>query len=144
MNAQVPDLIRNLTDNGRDQRGRFASVPGNIGRPFGAKGRQGREMFQKLKDLAPKAFEKLCEALDRGDRFAIEFILNRVLPQSRLVEFEGTTVDDVKAALQNADISAAEANEMSATLAKLSEIGELNDLRARLTELENLLLQQAR
>jgi hypothetical protein len=46
--------------------------------------------------------------------------------------------------LQNGDISTGEAKEMSATLAKLNDISELNDLRARLTELENLLLQQAR
>jgi hypothetical protein len=144
MNAQAADNIRNLTESGKDQRGRFASVPGNIGRPFGARGKASREMLNNLKALGPKAFEKLCEALDRGDRWGVEFVLSRVLPQSRTIEFEGTTVDDVKAALQNGDINTAEAKEMSATLAKLSEIGDLNDLRARLAELETLLQQQAR
>jgi hypothetical protein len=33
---------------------------------------------------------------------------------------------------------------MSATLEKLNDIGELNDLRERFTELEKLFLQQSR
>ena len=144
MNGQPADNIRILSESGRDQRGRFASVPANIGRPLGAKGQYSREMLRKVKELAPTAFQKLCDALDRGERWGVEFVLNRVLPQSRTIELEGSTVDDVKAALQNGDISTAEAKEMSATLAKLSEISELNDLRGRLAELEKLLLQQAR
>lgn len=142
MSAQAADNIRSLTD--RDQRGRFASVPGNVGRPYGAKGKQSREHYQKLKELIPRAFEALEIALTRGDRHAYEFILNRTLPQSRLVEFEGTTAADVSAAMEQGQISTAEAKDMSATLAKLSEISELNELRQRLAELEKLLHQQAR
>jgi hypothetical protein len=144
MSAQPADNVRILSESGRDPRGRFASTPANIGRPLGAKGQYSRDMLRKVKELAPTAFIKLCEALDRGERWGVEFVLNRILPLSRTIEFEGTTVDDVKAALQHGDISTAEAKEMSATLAKLSEIGELNDLRARLAELETILLQQAR
>jgi hypothetical protein len=143
MNEPPADNIRNFTDNGRDQRGRFASVPGNIGRPLGAKGRQGRENFQKLKNLTEKAFEQLCAALNRGDRWSVEFILNRVMPQSRLIQFEGLEVSDVKAALQNGDISSSEAKEISATLAKLDEITDLKTLRLRMEELEKLLIAQA-
>jgi hypothetical protein len=139
----MAENIRNLSDMGKDQRGRFASGPNNIGRPLGAKGKANREMLQNLKALGPKAFEKLCEALDRGERWGVEYILNRVLPLSRTIELEGTTVDDVKAALKNGDISTGEAKEMSATLAKLNEISDLDDLRERLSELEKLLQQQA-
>jgi hypothetical protein len=144
MSAQPADNVRILSESGRDPRGRFASVPANIGRPLGAKGQHNREMLRKVKELAPTALQKLSDALDRGERFAVEFVLNRVLPQSRTIDLEGATVDDVKAALQNGDISTVEAKEMSATLAKLNEISELSDLRARLEELEKLLLQQAR
>lgn len=142
MNPQSADNARILSESGRDPRGRFASVSTNIGRPLGAKGQYSREMLRKVKELAPTAFLKLCEALDRGERWGVEFVLNRVLPQSRTIELEGTTVEDVKAALQDGDINITEAKEMSVTLAKLNEISELNDLRGRITELEKLLLQQ--
>ena len=118
-------------------------IPANIGRPLGAKGQYSREMLRKVKDLAPTAFQKLCDALDRGGRWGVEFVLNRILPQSRTIELEGTSVDDVKAALQSGDISTAEAKELSVTLEKLNDIGELSDLRARLAKFEKLLLQQA-
>lgn len=137
------DNIRSLSDMGKDQRGRFASNANNIGRPLGAKGKRNREMLVKLKDLAPKAFEKLIEALDRGDRYAVEYVLNRILPLSRTIEFEGVGVDDVKAALRDGDISTGEAKEISATLAKLDEISDLKTLRAKMEELEKLLIAQA-
>jgi hypothetical protein len=144
MSAQpVAVISRCLSDSGRDPRGRFVSGPTNIGRPLGAKGQHNREMLRRVKELAPIAFQKLSDALDRGERFAVEFVLNRVLPQSRTIELEGTTVDDVKAAMQNGDISTAEAKELSATLEKLNDIGELNDLRERLAGLEKLLLKKS-
>ncbi|TFV35671.1 hypothetical protein E4K66_25470 [Bradyrhizobium frederickii] len=83
------DSYHSLSAEGRDPRGRFAK--GSSGRPFGAKGKQNREFLSKVKELAPKAFEKLCTALDSGERWSVEFVLNRVLPQSRTVEFEGAT-----------------------------------------------------
>lgn len=136
------DAPRNLSSDGQtyhDPGGRFAL--GNPGRPFGAKGKHNREMLRQVKELAPKAFQKLCSALDNGERWSVEYILDRVLPQSRTVEFEGATAADVKAALQNGDISTAEAKEMSGTLAKLAEISEITEMRNRLSELEKLLQQ---
>jgi hypothetical protein len=102
MNAQPTVDIRILSGNGRDPRGRFASTPANVGRPLGAKGQHNREMLRKVKELAPIAFLKLCEALNKGERYAVEYVLDRVLPQSRTIELEGSTVDDVKSALQTA------------------------------------------
>jgi hypothetical protein len=75
MNAQPADNICILSESGRDPHGRFASTPANIGRPLGAKGQYSRDMLRKVKDLAPTAFQKLCEALDRGERWGVEFVL---------------------------------------------------------------------
>lgn len=138
-----PDNVRSISDMGKDQRGRFTSSPNNIGRPKGAVNRVTRELLATVKDLGPIAILKLTEAVTNGDKWALEYVLNRILPQSRTIEFENIDADNVKQALCDGTITTGEAKELSATLAKLSEITDLKTLRLRMEELEKLLIAQS-
>lgn len=125
---QVPAIPRNND-------GRFAK--GSPGRIKGAKGKKSREALEAVKSFGPDALQKLWEAVHAGERWAIEFVLDKILPTSRTVEFDDVTPDDVTEALRNGDISASEAKDIATALAKLAEIGELAELKSRLSALED-------
>lgn len=121
----------------RVEAGRFAK--GGAGRPKGAKSKVNREALETIKSYGPLAMQKLYEAINVGERWAIEFVLTKILPVGRTVEFEDLTPDDITAALRAGDITLAEAKDASAALAKLAEVGELADIKDKLAELEQAL-----
>lgn len=118
----------------RENNGRFAV--GGPGRPKGAKGKKSREALEAVKSFGPEALQKLWEAVTAGERWAVEFVLEKLLPTSRTIEFEDVTPNDVTEALRNGDISASEAKDISTALAKLAEIGEFAKMQERLAALE--------
>ncbi len=67
--------------NGRDRRGRFAA--GNQGGPGNPNGRRSAEFRQRLFDIAEEHFDaivkKLVDLALAGDRWAIEYLLDRLL-----------------------------------------------------------------
>lgn len=124
----------NLTDNkreitGRDTSGRFAV--GNPGRPYGAKGKTSREALEQIKWMKNGAIQKLWEAVNSGERWAIEFVLSKVLPTSRTIEFEGLAPEDIRAALIAGDISPDEAKAISTVAKNTNETEFLAQMRAR-------------
>lgn len=124
-----------LTLVGRTASGRFGA--GNPGRPKGAKGRHSRMMLERVKAMGDDAMTALFEAVKRREKWAVEFVLLRILPNNaRSIEFEGMTPDDVSEALKNGDITPAEAKEIATALAKLMEISDVAELKAKLAELE--------
>lgn len=133
------DFVRILSDSGRDPHGRFASSPGNRGRPLGAVAKASRNLLAQVKALGPQAIEKLSAAVEAGERWAIEVTLSHCLPRNRAIEFEGTTPEDVAEALRAGDISAAEAKDISTALVKLGELGELAEMRERIAALERMI-----
>ena len=142
MTAQAPDNLRNLRISGKDQRGRFAV--GNAGKPRGAVSHVTRELSAKIRELGPTAIEKLIVAVNNSEKWALEFVLNRLIPAGRIIQLHNAEPEDISEALKSGDISSSEAAELSTTLAKLNEIGELNDYRSSLAEIEKLLQQQTR
>lgn len=118
--------------------GKFA--PGSGGRPKGAKAKVSRELLAQVKALGPDAIAKLQEALGKGERWAVEIVLAHVLPKDgRTIEFEDATPDDVREALRNGDITASEAKDVAAALARLADVDAIEELRSRLDELERML-----
>ncbi len=130
----MSDNIAKLPVLPRNNDGRFAK--GGPGRPVGAKGKKSREALESVKSFGPDALQKLWEAVQAGDRWAVEFVLDKILPTSRTVEFEDVTPDDVTEALRAGDITAAEARDVATALAKLAEIGELAEMKERIASLE--------
>ncbi len=124
----------NDTDNkreitARDQYGRF--ITGNSGRPYGAKGKASREALEQIKMMKAGALQKLWEAVIAGERWAIELVLSKVLPNSRTIEFEGLTPQDIKEAVICGDISPDEAKALSSITKNISEMEFLEQIRAR-------------
>jgi hypothetical protein len=143
MSAHPADNIRILTESGKDRRGRFASVPGNIGRPRGARNKAPVELMKIVRAMGPRAVEKLAGALDNDERWAIELIIKYCLPPSRTLEMEGAEPEDIKQAFMDGDLSADETKSIATAMEKLKGIQDLDDLRERLAQLETLLQQQA-
>ncbi|AZO24785.1 hypothetical protein EJ070_31710 [Mesorhizobium sp. M1E.F.Ca.ET.045.02.1.1] len=131
------EKIHFLSD--RDQRGRFA-IGRSKGRPVGAKGRVNRELLQQVKALGPDAINKLKDALDKGQQWAIELVLKHVLPKDgRTLEFEDATPDDLREAFRNGDISMSEFKLAADAIGKLADVDTIEELQARLAELERLI-----
>jgi hypothetical protein len=105
------------------------------GRPVGAKAKASRELLKQVKALGPRAVEKLSEAIEANERWAVELAFKYSLPASRTVEFEGMEAEDVTAALEAGDLSPSEAKDIATTIAKLAEVGELPAIKERLEEL---------
>lgn len=129
------DNQRKITE--RDAFGRFAE--GNSGRPLGAKGKASREVLENIKSMKGDALKKLWEALSRGERWAVEYVLSRVLPEQRTIEFEGVTPDDIRTALKAGDISPDEAKALANVAKNLGEMEMLEMIHSRVKELEEAL-----
>lgn len=136
----------NQTDNkreitGRDNLGRFAE--GNTGRPLGAKGKTSREALDRVKSMKEGAIQGLWNSVIRGERWAIEYVLSKVLPISRTIEFEGLTSEDIRTAVKMGDISPDEAKSLSNVAKNLGEMDTLEAIHARVKELEDAINDSA-
>jgi len=141
--SNVSSLPMLADNNGRDRIGRFAPGPGNIGRPHGAKAKHARELTKVVQAMGPRAVEKLSTALDKEERWAVELVLKYCLPAARTIEMEGVEPEDIRQAFVSGDMTAEEVKSISAAMEK-KNVQDLDDLRARLADLENLLQQSTR
>jgi hypothetical protein len=124
----------------RGENGRWLRGPG---RPVGAKNKQSSELMKAVRAMGPRAVEKLAAALDGNEQWAVLLILKYCLPPSRTIEMEGAEPEDIKQAFISGDLSADETKSIATAMEKLKNVQDLDDLRARLSELENLLQQKA-
>lgn len=86
--------------------------------------------------MLPTALKRLYEAVDRGERYAVELVVSKVLPATRTVELEALTPLDVESALAHGDISPDEGKAFSAALKNLREVENIETIEARVSELE--------
>lgn len=114
-------------------------MPGNPGRPLGAKGRTKRSITTALHERTNIALAALDALIAAGSEKAILFILERNIPKNRTVELHGATPKDIEAALTQGDISPDEAAKISSTLASLKSLESIGDLNERLAKIESLL-----
>lgn len=122
-----------MTYNDRDSKGRFEKGKA-LGRPHGVKNKA--PSLAQLRAMEQSALAKLWEAVNAREKWAVMYVLDRLLPQQRTVEFEGLDIPDLKAALTSGDISIEEGKSLSVTLKNIEELDSLNDVRERLAELE--------
>jgi len=71
------------------------------GRPVGAKGK-ARGALEKIRSFGPEALEALHDAIIAKERWAVEFVLTRIVgTNSRAIEFEDLTTEDVREAFKS-------------------------------------------
>ena len=129
-----------FTDNkreftGRDDSGRFAT--GNQGRPLGAKGKVSKEALEAIKGMRNMAIQKLSDALSSGERWAVELVLEKVLPTSGLSEVNSCDAEAIKAALIAGDICPSEAVSLCGAANAISLLERNEFFRKRFLVLRN-------
>lgn len=121
---------------GRDTKGRFSY--GNAGRPLGVKNKTSRAVLERVRAMEDGAIEKLWASVGLGEQWAITFVLSKLLPATRVVEFEGFTWNDLRDALTHGDISPEEGRTLTTVLKNICEIESFEDVKERLEELESM------
>jgi hypothetical protein len=128
---------RAKTDEGRDALGRFAA--GNPGKPRGATHRINRDALQGIGDLVPSALTVLRDQLSAGNFRAAAFVLQRYLPDARVIEM---SMDSDALADAAADgLTPAEMSKLVASLKALRETEDLASIRSAMDDLEALVLK---
>ena len=134
------------TDDGRDQKGRFA--PGNPGRPKGARHRVTRHVEALMEGDSERVTQAVIEAAAGGDMQAARLVLDRIAPPRReptvavdLPEMNGAAdlpeaVNAILAAVAAGDLSPAEASRLSGVLADTARALEAHEIETRVADLE--------
>lgn len=137
----LPNLavIHGKSTGAKDERGRFVSGPANTGRPVGARNRQSAELMKIVRAMGNRAAANLSDALDAKEQWATTLVLRYCLPSSRTQEMHGADPEDIKEAFVAGDISADEMKAIATAIEKLKSVADIDDLRNRLGELEQLL-----
>lgn len=133
----MTDNIARLPAIPRDNSGRFAK--GGPGRLVGAKGKRTREALETIKSFGPEAMQQLWKQVQAGEQWAVLFVLNKILPTSRTIEFEGLDADDIRTGIQDGEISPLEGRQLTETLVKLAEISDIAEMKAKIEELSRLI-----
>lgn len=121
----------------RDKQGRF--LKGSPGRPVGAKNHTPRAVLNQIHAMDSVALQMLWQAVNAREKWAIEYVLSRILPANRTVEFEGLAAEDIVVALTAGDISPDEGKSLAGTLRNLRELENMDEIVNRLDSLELLL-----
>ncbi|MET4307711.1 hypothetical protein [Bradyrhizobium sp. RT4b] len=129
-------------NNGRDGKGRWAKGPGNIGRPVGAKSRHQRDFSALIVAMIPRAAQKLSDALDNSEPWAVQAIIKLALPSGLTIAMHGVEPADVESALASGDISSEQAKAMIANKKDGKAINELDEHRAMMSEILEKLPRQ--
>lgn len=118
----------------RSSDGKFRA--GSPGRPRGSKNRISNEALAAVRSLKDEAFLRLQEKLTAGDWNAIVFVMERILPRGRTIELPDASPSEIKAAMIEGQITTAEARDIATALEKLSNVEDLEAIKAKLAELE--------
>lgn len=88
--------------------------------------------------MGNRAVANLSDALDAKEQWATTLVLRYVLPNARTQEMHGADPEDIQAAFIDGDISADEMKAIATAIEKLKSVADIDDLRNRLSELEQL------
>lgn len=119
--------------------------PGGPGRPAGKLNRATLAAQESMQGLVPAATSMLAALISQGNFAAVKFVLERFTPSERTIEL--TSAADPNAVIEMAaagELTPAEANRLAQAWKTTSDAVELRDLKARLDEMENLILQLKR
>ena len=124
----------------RHANGRFKPGHG-IGRPKGARSQFNKAVLDQLGGLTTKAMATLERKLDEGDLKAATFVLARFLPSERVVDVPAGP-DSIADALSEGQLTPTESNRLALAVKSLKEAVGIDEMRARLDEIEALLVAQ--
>lgn len=100
-------------------------------------------MLASIKEMGPDAVNKLRDALKDKDSAshwkALELILRYCLPPARTVELDNAEPATVMQAFIEGELTADETKAIATAMEKLKNVTDINEMRARLTELETML-----
>lgn len=122
----------------RDAAGHFRK--GGPGRPKGSRNKLSRAALEAVQELAPAAIEQLQLSLRRCDGWAIRYVLDRVLPEGRAINLDGTTnpIELIEAATSG-EISSAEFARLAQGMKSALDSSELRELKHQVEQLELLI-----
>lgn len=135
-----PDIPR-FSEPQRDDSGRF--LPGQGGRKPGSRNKIPRETMLQLQQMRGIAVDKLRSLIDAGDIRAITYVLNRVVGKSRAIEMDDTRPATIAEMLASGEIAPDEAASIASAIKSLREIEDIEQLRAKLIELEAIVTDGA-
>ncbi|KQV73025.1 hypothetical protein ASC90_06320 [Rhizobium sp. Root1220] len=118
----------------RDETGKF--LRGFGGRPKGSKNRIAHETMKQIQDMRSDAIHQLWQLIMAGDFKAISYCLDRILPKERALELDDMRPATIGRMLEDGEIVPSEAKDLAATIKSLREIEDIEQLRAKLIELE--------
>ncbi|HEY2709806.1 MAG TPA: hypothetical protein VGI95_17280 [Caulobacteraceae bacterium] len=148
--AEDDEHRNNGSDTGRDARGRFATGPGNSGKPAGARNRASVAIEQIMDGAAERITRKAVALAARGDVGCIRLIIDRLAPPRRdrpvsialpPVETAGDHPAAMAALLKavgDGQLAPAEAESIARLLGEHRAAIETADLESRISALERL------
>jgi hypothetical protein len=127
----------------RDAMGRL--LPGHgMGRPKGSKSRHNATVLAALGDLSGQAVQVLRDKLAEGDSKVAMFILARFTPSERIADVAGASPEDILAAIAEGAVTPGEANRLANAIKTAKDAAGVDEMRARLDEIEALLVARGR
>lgn len=138
----MSDDNRSITAPYNDKRsGKF--VPGNPGRPKGAKTKFSAETLQEIVNLKDDAVQVVKNRLAANDGDAARWVLERIIGKNaRMVELSGVTPDAVGNDLMEGALTVDEAKDLALALSRLASVSKVEELERKLNELTALLQGQ--
>jgi len=77
-----------------------------------------------------------------GETDAIKLLFSMVLPKDQPLEFNKLSPDELVAEIQAGNVTPAEGKALASTLAKLKEIESIDEMRAKIEQLESALSER--
>ncbi|GMN12430.1 hypothetical protein [Altererythrobacter sp. MTPC7] len=139
--TQSTELERTKSEPWRKPDGTFG--PGNPGKPKGARHRFNKAVLDRLGGLTDKAMATLERKLDEGELKAATFVLARFLPSERVVDVAAEP-HEIADAIGEGELTVQESNRLAQAVKTLKEAAGVDEMRARLDEIEALLTAQGR
>lgn len=124
----------------RDGLGRF--VKGTAGKQPGMRARLSKRAFRQISDNLDLIVAALLAKAMSGDTDAARILLAQVLPKDQPIELDELSADAVANALMNGEITPNEGKTLSATLEKLRNVQDIDELRVKIDELEKHLIKR--
>lgn len=124
----------------RDGLGRF--VKGTAGKQPGMRARLSKRAFRQISDNLDLIVAALLAKAMSGDTDAARILLAQVLPKDQPIELHELSADAVANALMNGEITPNEGKTLSATLEKLRNVQDIDELRVKIDELEKHLIKR--
>lgn len=138
--ANATETNREITEPWRKPNGQFGL--NNPGKPKGAVHRINRETLNAVGEMRGEALAVLKQELANGNLRAACYVLDRFLPSERAVPLDSVHPESVVAALAAGDASPVEAARMANAMKTVSDASAVQELAAKVDELEAWIAQR--